>query len=341
VLRGFAVLLVLGVHVPAFQAWAHIGWLGVDLFFVLSGFLVSNLLFSEYRKFGELRIGSFLLRRGLKIYPSFYFLFLCSVVFVRLTHRQLATRALVAEGLFVQNYFGGMWGHTWSLAVEEHFYILLAFALLGMAWAGKGRPNPFRFFPVLFGGVAVACLALRYWTHANVVPFRYDVHFQQSHLRLDSLLFGVLLAYFYNFHPDGLERLVRRWHPVVFLCSIAVLFPNLLLDNTDPFVYTAGFSLIYLGFGGLMLIAIYSRKRGAPGVLQRTIAAIGVFSYSIYLWHVPLAMLFAWIYDRTHWHPLGLFAVYLMTCIVLGASLSKLIEIPILRLRDRLVPRRA
>jgi peptidoglycan/LPS O-acetylase OafA/YrhL len=341
VLRGFAVLLVLGVHVPAFQAWAHVGWLGVDLFFVLSGFLVSNLLFSEYKKFGELRIGSFLLRRGLKIYPSFYFLFLCSVVFVYATHRQLTTRAMVAEALFVQNYFGGVWGHTWSLAVEEHFYILLALALLLMALAREGRRNPFRSFPLLFALVAISCIGLRYWTNWYVVPFRHGVHFQQSHLRLDSLLFGVLVAYFYSFHPDELEKLVRRWHPLIFFSSLAALAPNLLLDNTNPFVYTIGFTLVYLGFGGLMLIAIYSKKRGVPGLFQRMIASIGVFSYSIYLWHVPLAMVFAWIYDQTHIHPQALFAIYVLTSIAVGTLLSKLIEIPILRLRDRLLPRRA
>jgi peptidoglycan/LPS O-acetylase OafA/YrhL len=167
------------------------------------------------------------------------------------------------------------------------------------------------------------------------------VHFEQSHLRLDSLLFGVLVACLYSFHPGGLKKLVRRWHPHIFFGCLAALAPNLLLDNTSPFVYTIGFTLVYLGFGGLMLIAIYSKKRGAPGLVQRMIATIGVFSYSTYLWHVPVAMLFAWIYDQTHIRPQALFAIYVLTSIAVGALLSKLIEIPILRLRDRLIPRRA
>src|SRR5215211_479046 len=89
VLRAVAVLLVLGRHVNvvapmpadvpgpvalAIRAWVKVGWTGVDLFFVLSGFLVSGLLFAEYRKNGELRIGRFLIRRGFKIYPPFWVL---------------------------------------------------------------------------------------------------------------------------------------------------------------------------------------------------------------------------------------------------------------------------
>src|SRR5271168_36950 len=84
VLRGVAILLVLGRHldsVPtdapgaiqsAFDLWMRAGWIGVDLFFVLSGFLVSGLLFREYARYGDVRAGRFLLRRGLKIYPAFY-----------------------------------------------------------------------------------------------------------------------------------------------------------------------------------------------------------------------------------------------------------------------------
>ncbi len=72
VLRGIAALLVLGVHVPAYPIWSRVGGYGVDLFFVLSGFLISNLLFTEFSKTGDIRIGRFLARRAFKLYPSFY-----------------------------------------------------------------------------------------------------------------------------------------------------------------------------------------------------------------------------------------------------------------------------
>src|SRR6266511_858077 len=91
VLRGVAVVLVLGRHVelpattvaPAVQAaatfWYQIGWVAIDLFFVLSGFLISGLLFTEYQKHGTVRIGRFLIRRGFKIYPAFYVMLAANV----------------------------------------------------------------------------------------------------------------------------------------------------------------------------------------------------------------------------------------------------------------------
>mgnify|MGYP001205359475 CR=1 FL=1 len=93
ILRAIAILLVLGRHMQVCpsdisptisaitQKWQDIGWIGVDLFFVLSGFLVSMLLFKEVRIKGRLSIRHFLIRRGLKIYPSFYFFILVTVLY--------------------------------------------------------------------------------------------------------------------------------------------------------------------------------------------------------------------------------------------------------------------
>ena len=70
VLRGFAIFMVMGVHVPAYPIWSNFGGYGVDLFFVLSGFLISNLLFTEYRKTHNIQCLRFLARRGMTLYPS-------------------------------------------------------------------------------------------------------------------------------------------------------------------------------------------------------------------------------------------------------------------------------
>src|SRR5215831_18752084 len=80
-LRAIAVLLVLGRHLPFFPLWIRVGWTGVDLFFVLSGFLISGLLFREYKATGGIRIGRFLVRRGFKIYPAYYLFLTGSVIY--------------------------------------------------------------------------------------------------------------------------------------------------------------------------------------------------------------------------------------------------------------------
>src|SRR5581483_5569531 len=132
-LRGVAVLLVLGRHLNPptncpewlqipLGLWQRGGWVGVDLFFVLSGFLVSGLLFQDYRQHGRLHIGRFYVRRGLKIYPGFYALLAVTAGMICcFLRRPLPVQRLLAEAVFLQNYLGFEWGtlwnHTWSLAI--------------------------------------------------------------------------------------------------------------------------------------------------------------------------------------------------------------------------------
>ena len=129
VLRGIAILLVMGVHVPAYPIWSTFGVFGVDLFFVLSGFLISNLLFSEYIRTGDIGFRRFFIRRAMKLYPSFYLLLLATAVYCFLRNVPFSARDLFGEATLTQNYIGSKWGHTWSLAVEEHFYVLLPLAM--------------------------------------------------------------------------------------------------------------------------------------------------------------------------------------------------------------------
>lgn len=151
-LRGVAILLVLGRHMvapvagPAWlrvlpAAWTRIGWSGVDLFFVLSGFLVSGLIFAEYKRTGGLNVRRFVIRRGFKIWPP-YFVYVgfvaCWLAWKHWHRGDPGVWVQLWPNLFhVQNYFGTPRIHTWSLAVEEHFY--LAAALLFWWLLGRKR----------------------------------------------------------------------------------------------------------------------------------------------------------------------------------------------------------
>jgi peptidoglycan/LPS O-acetylase OafA/YrhL len=203
-LRAVAVVMVIVGHCPAPPSEAGVvvvtamaffrryGGLGVDLFFVLSGFLVSGLLFREHLRTGSARVGRFLIRRGFKIYPAFY-LFLLITVLLRLRAGDAITRAaVVSESLFVQNYGAHVWSHTWSLAVEEHFYLLLALLVLWLQ--RRSAVNPFRRVPLIFlvttVFVGVARVATWKW-----VPYSTETHRFPTHLEIDSLFFGVLLSF--------------------------------------------------------------------------------------------------------------------------------------------------
>src|SRR5262245_57275931 len=167
VLRAVAVLLVLGHHPPtgrpssdepsALFLWWHVGWIGVDLFFVLSGFLIGGLLFEEAKKTGDICLRRFWVRRAFKILPP-YFVFLAVVALLWLFDGQPSVFDCWPNLLHAQNYLGtadfSVW-HTWSLAVEEHFYLLLPLVLL---FLGSARRH---WLPILFVFVAIECLVLR------------------------------------------------------------------------------------------------------------------------------------------------------------------------------------
>ena len=341
ILRGFAVLMVMGAHVQAYPIWSSIGGFGVDLFFVLSGFLISNLLFKEYLETGGIKLARFWLRRALKLYPSFYLMMAVTVIYCVAWHVPETLRSYVGELTLTQNYVDSIWGHTWSLAVEEHFYLLLPLALFVMMRRNPGSANPFRPVLYVFGGVAVICLGLRVWNAAAFPAYDHRLHYEPSHLRIDSLLFGVLLSYLHNFHSAFLTKMMGApWRMPLTLVSIVALTPTLLLPSNDPFVYTYGFTSIYLGFGIVLLLSIYKEKPGTkPGAIARAIGAMGVYSYTIYLWHVPIAMVFSALGARFPLvNPYALHALYLAASIGTGVATSKLLEVPVLKLRERFFP---
>ncbi len=349
VLRALAVFLVLGRHMdpcpgevsPLFHAlssvWKQGGWVGVDLFFVLSGFLVSGLLFREHETFSRLDVKRFLIRRGLKIYPAFWLLIAATIVLWIPRYHEVPWLKLAVEMLFVQNYGSGLWTHTWSLAVEEHFYLLLA---VGFWLAAKRRAHdPFKRLPFVLLGVAILCLGLRLY-FLVLLPFNYRTHLFASHLRLDSLSFGVFLAWLFHRHPLRFQRFAKQFRYVLLVAGIAMLTPAFWLRlEGSPFIYTVGFTLFYLGSGCLLMFAIGSP---APeGRALNAVACAGTHSYSIYLWHVALlqwgvpamALLFP------HWHNWFAYAAaYLAGSVGVGILMSRLIELPALRFRDRFFP---
>jgi peptidoglycan/LPS O-acetylase OafA/YrhL len=326
-LRGIAVILVLfRHHWVGIDALQHVGWVGVDLFFVLSGFLVSALLFKEYKDFGDVHRARFLIRRGFKIYPLFYVSLVLTLVLAytvgwpqvnALNNKGIAVFA-IREALFVQNYFPGFWGHHWSLAVEEHFYLLVAL-----------------FFPLILKHIKYAapivfigCLALRI----------HDPGFDQTHLRIDSLFAGVCVSYAYHF--GNLERIATYRKSLIALACMPVLF--IFQDPLDSvFTRTIGFSILYVSFSAILILSLYSEFK-----VPTWIAKIGFYSYGIYLFHLyPIRFIVGDRYLNDvprafEWQAIPSFIVFFVVSIVLGITMSRLVEIPFLAIRDKYFPRR-
>jgi len=336
------------------EAWHSLGWSGVDLFFVLSGFLVSGLLFREQIKRGSVRVGRFLIRRGFKIYPAFYCLLLATVIadLVGLAtrgHRMSAMSPIgyLFEALFLQNYGPYIWLHTWSLAVEEHFYLSLALFTFLMVKRSKTGSDPFRLVPRLFAVVAPTILIIRilhYQTHPYYLyPHGgWRVDGALTHFRLDSLLFGVFLSYYYHYHAEATKAIVCRYKWIIALASILLVCPFFYFQVGSRETYTWGFTSLYLGYGGLLMLAMQWRimSRWAQALLA-PVGMIGYYSYSIYLWHWPVSF---WVLRLLHFAGMDhlpkwvIFVVYLAMCIVPGIIMAKIIEVPFINLRNRLFP---
>ena len=346
ILRLVAVVLVLGRHqwqsaseAPTsgfLAAWFRIGWIGVDLFFVLSGFLISGLLFLEYRSAGELKLARFFLRRGLKIYPAFWAMLFASVLGLVLAGKPVRGLAIASELLFVQNYTQGIWEHTWSLAVEEHFYLLLPLFLMILYQVTPG-PDRFRHLPAAWLAIAGLSLALR---AGAVFAGRETAQvIYPSHLRLDSLAFGVLLAHFVHHRPAMLyEVFQKRWAPAVLLAVAAIcLVPVAALSLESPIVLTIGLTALYIASGSILLVGLYWAPfvRLSESRLGTVLAYLGAQSYSIYLWHMPVHSVVA----SGELSPRVELFVYLLGSVGFGVLMAAAIEQPILRMRDRWMPR--
>jgi peptidoglycan/LPS O-acetylase OafA/YrhL len=355
-LRGFALLLVLGRHLITIPndlpllfktllfTWREIGWIGVDLFFVLSGFLVSGILFVEQQRTGSVQIIRFLTRRGLKIYPSFYF-FIAVSFFVSWgtdIPAPLSSTRFVGEVLFIQNYYDCLWNHTWSLAVEEHFYLSLA-ALTGtLLWINQETKDPFHSLPALALLVSLFLLVARTLIAYNSPEGCGHLTFSYTHLRIDSLFFGVFLSYLYHFKQRFLAPIVSRAAPFLRAASILVfLLPVLFPISYSRFCYSIGFTLLYLGFGATLLLSLpfEHAKPSASRWYRAPLERLGKNSYSIYLWHMMAYEL------STHIsRPLssgGFYlqvAIYLPGSLVMGLLAAQFVEFPILRFRERYFP---
>jgi peptidoglycan/LPS O-acetylase OafA/YrhL len=352
ILRCAAVLAVTAHHTNIYPIVTKMGWVGVDFFFVLSGFLISGLLYSEYKKRQTIGVGRFLIRRGLKIYPAFYFFLLVTLAAQLLLYKQkVPLRPYLSEMFFFQNYQFGIWNHTWSLAVEEHFYIAVALLFLVLIRFTRRPEDPFRAIPGIFVFLAISCIALRILTYNSVPPlaFRTPRVMNATHCRVDGLFFGVFLGYLYHFRPQVIEKFFgpARNRIVIGILTAALLSTCYFFTRDDHFLLIFGLTLLYLGFGGLLILALETRgvlSGQAAAITARvgTICAfIGVYSYSIYLWHFMLIAAVQLFLGRVAHIAVPrpvLFVFYLAGSVAIGIFFSRLIEFPVLRFRDRLFP---
>lgn len=290
-LRAIAVLLVVFNHV-GFAAFSG-GFIGVDVFFVISGYLITGIVSGQLRR-GSFSFREFYRRRALRILPALYVVLVAVMIagyyiLIPSDYSVLSLSSLSAM-LFVSNIFfslstGGYFSasaddmpllHVWSLSVEEQFYLLWPVALLLLMRLKSKRKRLF-----VIGLVTTVSFALAQVGVARGLNSAYFL----LHARAGELLIGALLAFL------GTGSITRPNHAAANALSLAgiamILVPAVLLDRSSEFPGLAaalpclGAALVILGpkFGSNLVTSILSTK---------PLVGVGLISYSVYLWHWPI-----------------------------------------------------
>ncbi len=312
----------------------EVGWVGVDIFFVISGFLISGLIIKEVEKTNSFNVKRFLIRRGFKIYPSFYILILFTLIIYFLKREDFNFSNLLAELFYYQNYHEGLYNHTWSLAVEEHFYLILCvltLALIGIKPSVVFFNNRVLIVSLLF---ILLILITRVLVQYNITVLNSKFMYF-THNRIDSMFMGVVLFLILkgNISKPNNFQLLYLLSSFVF---IILLFLSYYFINNQNIFYSIGFTVLNI-FSALLIALLI--KAYPKYSLTNFIGSIGVYSYSIYLWHMPVKFYIVTLYWKMFGHNFYMETlVYLMFSILIGVFSFKIIESPMLKYRDKYFP---
>lgn len=299
--RGIAVILVMLLHYEvrrfrmgfpgagAFHAFFSFGWAGVDLFFVLSGFLITGILWDARSRPDYFR--RFYTRRTLRIFPVYY-AFL-ALIFIALPLLRIAASTPLSTQAWYWTYtsdflvaFKGWAGaaqfapHFWSLAIEEQFYLVWPLVILHLS---RQRAQ------LLCGLVIVAAVGFRWWV--AIVQGNLTASWVLPFTRMDALAVGALLALTIR-GPVNLKTLLVRWRPAGIALCVAVVWLAGWRGNpqADRLVAVGGLTVIAAAFGWFVAEA-YASSRGEPLAKllgNRPLVWFGKRSYALYIFHHPI-----------------------------------------------------
>jgi len=334
----------LGDHLGGAERY---GWMGVDLFFVLSGFLIGRQVLRPIAFGGSLDLREFYRRRAFRILPAFFVVLALYALWPAWREtsgmQPLWQFPTFTFNLLFDQQENYAFSHVWSLCVEEHFYLLFPIAALVML----RKPSMARFATLcavlVFGGMALrGWLWLHYYAPAaaqedgptGLMFLRYIYY--PTYSRLDGLLAGVALAACAVFRPAWLARIQHHGN-LVLLLGLGLLAAAIAL-----FTQRLGLAATVIGYPllSLSLMAIVAAASGGTSWLARVPVPgtgwLAGVSYSLYLSHKGVFHLVEGAFgERLHGHGLALFIVYAVATLAGGALLHALIERPCLRWRDR------
>jgi peptidoglycan/LPS O-acetylase OafA/YrhL len=351
-LRALAIILVFFFHYQvAFShpAWVEtigsFGWSGVDLFFVLSGYLIAGQLFSRVDRGKKISLKEFYIKRFFRIIPIY--LLIVAVYFSLPSFREKEALPPLWRFLtFTQN-FGlnpkdyGTFSHAWSLCVEEQFYLLLPLTMLVFLHFNAGRKA---FYLVLFLFILGFITRTISWNNfvepgiknANFrLPYFKWVYYP-TYNRLDGLLAGISIAGVFQFYPKIRERVAGYGNLILLLGLLIIIVAYILC--TDLFTFNAavfGFPLVSIGFGCLVASAVLPSSLLYKYKSKLTIH-IAALSYAIYLSHKIVIHLAQVNFGKLGIKDTSILMLFIciISCWLVALALRYAIEKPFLQLRQ-------
>ena len=325
---------------------ASFGWTGVDLFFVLSGFLISAQLFAQLQQGKNISFPQFFLKRVFRIVPAFLVtagLYFCFPFFREKESLPPLWKFLTFTqnlGLNLKDY--GTFSHAWSLCVEEHFYLLLPLLLIVLRLTGTFKRS-WWLLPVLF---ALGFVLRVYSYNQLYLPlseadnswmYWYRFIYYPTYTRLDGLLTGVAIAGIYTFRA-GWWHAIARYGNLLIIAGLAILAGAyfLCIDQQTFYASVYGFPLVSLGYGCMVMGAV-----SPASVLYRWQSKITTFiatlSYAIYLTHkgvihVTHQLLAGFAIDDNL-----MLIICMGTCTLAALVLHLVVERPFMQWRNKLL----
>ena len=362
-LRACAIALVFVYHykifvssAPSFGWVSDVGWVGVDLFFVLSGYLIANQLFAGIARGERLSLPRFYARRALRTLPVFWLVLAAFALFPAALGGRTPPpwwRFLT----FTQNIgleAGTAFSHAWSLCIEEQFYLVLPAVLALDAVFAPGRARGLALTRVhgwaLMGalvalGVSSRIVLWQRYGDASHVPQYMSWVYYATPCRFDEFIPGVAVAMLKNFHRPSWDRLMAHGQAIFAAgaaATLAMLACACRLYYAEGvgygfFMTAFGYSLQAMAFSLLVMAALSPRatplRWRVPGA-----APLALWSYSTYLSHKPLAYFLARQLKPLDVSDGVLLGIVTLACIAVGGLLYTLVEAPFMALRDRRVP---
>ena len=335
-LRGVAIVAVMLFHagISTFGG----GFIGVDIFFVLSGFLITTLLVREYQTHGSVSLRNFYMRRALRLLPALLILLLvfCLLSFIRLDSTDARSNYV---GALIVLFYLSNWAralslhpqypldHTWSLSIEEQFYVLWPVILILMLTTLK-KPKHVLALTVCFA-LAAWCLRVYLTMSGSTVERIY----YGSDTRADSLMAGCALGIFYDsqlWKELNVARFGKYITVLAIFCGLGLLVFVCRANWRQAYMYYAGFLAVEI-FTVIVLIEMLTNTKGliCAALQTRLIVWVGSISYGLYLWHYPIFRLV-----RSQGYETWIIATAGSAITFIVASISyHFLERPLLRLR--------